>query len=909
MENNILKKIQNEQLNKNWKIGTDISVYLIKQLNYWLTSVTANKIKKIDDSKIIYTLKNTLNNKYFCAFLVDRNFIVYNHGNREDEYNNVYSKATISQFLRILQIFNVIKLVQYEENKNYVFTDDFWNFIFAKRDVDKLNLFLISNTRKLLEEYYNNLKHYIDDGTYDETKIDSFQIAYNIFLELLSVLSSDLYKKAKRFGMIEKNHEYYCNKYIKEIMKDEHFTSEINKIFNNLKELYKSIWQIETDEEIKKILYDDSAYNNINYKYYSDSNSNWQSKIYSLESWINDIKINIPIFQREYTWDIEMITNLLSTLILDFQKRRSSYLNNIILLNNGWAKNNYSDIIDGQQRLITILLILNAVAKILRYKNKTIPKLMYELFYDKENHNYLTNLFSNYKETESYKLLWTLLNSQMGNQIDEDIKLESKQSIKSLKVYYCSENICAYIWKKVKKENFDIELFAEYLLTRVFVTITELHDIDGSKIFQNLNQNVKALNGLDLFRNYLYEKANQYEKASCKDIIETYNKDFCSNFENKPSKNGNIKLDTKMLEHFVKTIWYRKFNNTIEIDSSNQHILVFSCLKNWFDDTMNTFKNKPSLVLEELIKLFNKYNYLLNVVIAENSNYKEPKTEYAPLSQMLFAATFGCKNSTVIPLIWELFDKFNAFDYDSCSKLNDQAEELSKWLFEIERFMIFWKFCDFSGESLTESIWTITEKIHEGTKLYNNLYDTINLRKDLFEKISGFRNQNYNSLNNKLHEVLLQKYANINNIPNKNKNVDNQNKKLLLLRYSYYIEAKTMLVNSRNYQLNYLHGSKSIKVAEYDHVYETKINDENNEMEYNIYTNMIGNGQLLSKTQNTSKNSKSKKQYNDTIYKSEISFETEDERNQKIKSKEYQQLILDESNKIIDTLVEMYKLD
>ena len=277
MENNILKKIQNEQLNKNWKIGTDISVYLIKQLNYWLTSVTANKIKKIDDSKIIYTLKNTLNNKYFCAFLVDGNFIVYNHGNREDEYNNVYSKATISQFLRILQIFNVIKLVQYEENKNYVFTDDFWNFIFAKRDVDKLNLFLISNTRKLLEEYYNNLKHYIDDGTYDETKIDSFQIAYNIFLELLSVLSSDLYKKAKRFGMIEKNHEYYCNKYIKEIMKDEHFTSEINKIFNNLKELYKSIWQIETDEEIKKILYDDSAYNNINYKYYSDSNSNWHS--------------------------------------------------------------------------------------------------------------------------------------------------------------------------------------------------------------------------------------------------------------------------------------------------------------------------------------------------------------------------------------------------------------------------------------------------------------------------------------------------------------------------------------------------------------------------------------------------------------------------------------------------------
>ena len=909
MEDNNYNKIQNAQLNKNWKIGTDIYIYLIKQLEYWITSDIAKKIKEIDDSKIKYTLKSTLNNKYFCAFLINENFIIYNYGNREDENNNVYSKTTISQFLRILQMFNVIKLVQYGENNYYVFTNDFWKTIFEKRADDKLNLFLIISTKRLLEGYYSNLKSIINDGTYEEGKIESFQITYNIFLQLLSIKSSDLYKKAKRFGMIEKSHDYYCKKFVSEIMDNEHFESEINDIFNNLKELYKLIWQIETDEEIKSILYDDNEYNNFDNNYYHESKSNWKSQIYSLEQWIDNISINIPIFQREYTWDSDMIINLVSTLILDFQAKKDSYLNNIILLNNGWVKNNHSDIIDGQQRLITILLILNAASKILKYEKKTIPKIMYDVFFDKQNHNYLIKLLINYKETESYKLLWTLLNSENGKLIDNDIKPESNLSIKSLKIYRCSENICAFIWKKVKNERLDIEAFSKFLLTHVFVTITELQDIDGSKIFQNLNQNVRALNGLELFRNYLYEKANQYEKESCKTIIETYNKDFCSNFEYKPSKNGNIKLDSKMLEHFVKTIWYRTFSNNIEIESNNQHILIFNCLRNWFDKTMKQLENKPSLALNELIKSFCKYNYLLNIVITDNPNYKEPKTEYAPLTQMLFAATFGCKNSTVIPLIWELFDKFNGFNYESRDKSNEKVEKLSEWLFEIERFMIFWKFCDFSGESLTESIWAITEKIHEGTKTYNNSYNIKDLRRDLFEKISGFRNQNYDSLNKKLFDALTQKYANVNNIPGKNKNADNQNKKLLLLRYSYYLDAKTMFVNSKNYKRNRWPESKSIKEAEYDHVYESKVEIEKDNDEYNIYTNMIGNGQLLTKTQNASKNSKVNKKYDDTIYESRISFETEDERNQKIESKEYQKLILDESIKIIKVLVEMYKLN
>ena len=67
---------------------------------------------------------------------------------------------------------------------------------------------------------------------------------------------------------------------------------------------------------------------------------------------------------------------------------------------------------------------------------------------------------------------------------------------------------------------------------------------------------------------------------------------------------------------------------------------------------------------------------------------------------------------------------------------------------------------------------------------------------------------------------------------------------------------------------------------------------------------MIGNGRVIASGENKSKKNKEVSKITKYFYNNNINYSKE-----LITDNRYQELILDESNKIIDTLVEMYKLD
>lgn len=80
----------------------------------------------------------------------------------------------------------------------------------------------------------------------------------------------------------------------------------------------------------------------------------------------------IPFYQRSYTWEDEHALALLNDFSDAVHRASSSprqphYLANFVLMNQ--KNNNHKDIIDGQQRLTTILMLLKAIA--LEFKNKT----------------------------------------------------------------------------------------------------------------------------------------------------------------------------------------------------------------------------------------------------------------------------------------------------------------------------------------------------------------------------------------------------------------------------------------------------------------------------------------------------------------------------------------------------------
>ncbi len=83
----------------------------------------------------------------------------------------------------------------------------------------------------------------------------------------------------------------------------------------------------------------------------------------------------IPFYQRNYTWEDEHALALLNDFCDAVQRasnnpqnRQAHYLANFVLMNRK-DNNNHKDIIDGQQRLTTILILLKAIA--LEFKNKT----------------------------------------------------------------------------------------------------------------------------------------------------------------------------------------------------------------------------------------------------------------------------------------------------------------------------------------------------------------------------------------------------------------------------------------------------------------------------------------------------------------------------------------------------------
>ncbi len=99
------------------------------------------------------------------------------------------------------------------------------------------------------------------------------------------------------------------------------------------------------------------------------SDENAQPEIMSIKNLLSK-ELNIPNYQRPYKWTRKNISDLfcdIDTAISD--SRRSDYtdfkyrVGSVILHKNKETKNEETyDIVDGQQRLITLSLILNATS-------------------------------------------------------------------------------------------------------------------------------------------------------------------------------------------------------------------------------------------------------------------------------------------------------------------------------------------------------------------------------------------------------------------------------------------------------------------------------------------------------------------------------------------------------------------
>jgi len=244
----------------------------------------------------------------------------------------------------------------------------------------------------------------------------------------------------------------------------------------------------------------------------------------------------IPSYQRPYSWEYDQCFQLYTDLQATYKDKQDYFIGNIIIAK---ADNNKDvfEVVDGQQRLITLLLLFKTLSffqpdlKVLNQliekedwtgENK-VPRIKSEIF--EANDDYFLNSVLNYS-FEKIKQRLIEVNDKNGKILER--LCESKFECNTL--YF-------YNWIKFFQENNgNLNDFTHFILKQVYLLPIELNgptqEEAGEKalvIFETINNRGMNLEDADIFKAKLYNKAKSVNEANI--FIEQWSdfKNYCDN--------------------------------------------------------------------------------------------------------------------------------------------------------------------------------------------------------------------------------------------------------------------------------------------------------------------------------------------------------------------------------------------
>ncbi len=210
----------------------------------------------------------------------------------------------------------------------------------------------------------------------------------------------------------------------------------------------------------------------------------------------------IPIYQRPYQWTEENCEKLLDDLFFNYEDdRESDYFCGslvLILISEDSKKAKTYDIVDGQQRLSTFILL----AKVL--------SALYSERLTEESKDYLQeSLITKYGKKDRLNFSAVGFNSKKDFQYA--LTSFNDAPVSNNKNNYLKNAICLKNYLR-KKEIEDINDFIEWLYLRVvFITITCPDADKALRIFNVLNARGLALNATDIFKGELLKELAKEE--------------------------------------------------------------------------------------------------------------------------------------------------------------------------------------------------------------------------------------------------------------------------------------------------------------------------------------------------------------------------------------------------------------
>ncbi|MCQ2905048.1 DUF262 domain-containing protein [Helicobacter pylori] len=230
-----------------------------------------------------------------------------------------------------------------------------------------------------------------------------------------------------------------------------------------------------------------------------------------IESTINDFFaltgtiFSIPVYQRNYTWAEENCEKLLQDIVSISQNKKTHFMGSITYILHFYADEKSLRqlqefvIIDGQQRITTLMLLLKAIET--KIQDEGIKKEIDGLLN-------LTGQRLRLKPIKSDKEAFDLV---MQNRSHE---LQGVSHIRNNYRFFTKE-LDKYLEKGYRIE----EIYGAFLRLEIVAVGLKLGEDDPQVVFESINATGVQLKGLDLIRNYLMMGENSDRQ---KHLYETY---------------------------------------------------------------------------------------------------------------------------------------------------------------------------------------------------------------------------------------------------------------------------------------------------------------------------------------------------------------------------------------------------
>ncbi|GAA8488739.1 DUF262 domain-containing protein [Helicobacter pylori] len=347
------------------------------------------------------------------------------------------------------------------------------------------------------------------------------------------------------------------------------------------------------------------------------------AKIESKDSHLRDILkdelyYQIPIYQRPYQWTEENCEKLLDDLFFNYEDDRESdyFCGSLVLIAiSEDSKAKTYDVVDGQQRLSTFILLAKVLATLflerLTEESKDYLQESLNGRYGKKDRLNFNAIGFNSKKDFQYALT-SFNDAPVGNN----------------KNNYLKNAVCLKNYLR-KKEIADINDFIEWLYFKVvFITITCSDADKALRIFNVLNARGLALSATDIFKGELLKHTKEHEQE---EFVSRWNA-----LSQKCSDND-LKIETLFS-------WYLNYLNPVTSKEKMEKRLV-TWFKNLNKTPLEYLKGVEDFYNAycEVLEMQDRYAYLLSykddddlcVILCTSLLHRYSESEIEALKELL----------------------------------------------------------------------------------------------------------------------------------------------------------------------------------------------------------------------------------------------------------------------------------